>query len=77
MKSAGTIDVSKLVEDSMAKMNAMGGLNVPSAAGEVLNKGDVTNDVAGLLQATASAGAPQRDAPIASFEKVPTTPNMG
>ena len=55
----------------------MGGLNVPSAAGEVLEKGDVTNDMAGLLQVTASVGVEQKPLPLASYEKVPTTPGMG
>ena len=77
MRSAGTIDVSKLVEGSMAKMNAMGGLNVPAAAGEVLEKGDVTNDMAGLLQVTSSVGVEQKPLPLASYEKVPATPGMG
>lgn len=77
MRSAGTIDVSKLVEGSMAKMNAMGGLRVPSVAGEVLEKGDVTNDLAGLLQVTSSVGVEQRPLPMASYEKLPSTPGMG
>lgn len=70
--STGVVDVSKLVEDSKAKMTAMGGNDIPEAAGVVPEHGPVVNDVAALLQVTSSVGVPQVQLPSASFEKLPT-----
>lgn len=69
--STGVVDVSKLVEDSKAKMTAMGGSDIPDA-GVVPEHGPVVNDVAALLQVTSSVGVPQVQLPSASFEKLPT-----
>lgn len=70
--STGVVDVSQLVKDSMAKMTAMGGNDIPDTAGVVPDHGPAVNDLAALLQVTSSVGVPQVQLPSASFEKLPT-----
>ena len=70
--STGVVDVSQLVKDSMAKLTAMGGSDVPQEAGVVREHGPVVNDQAALRQVTSSVGVLQVQLPSASFEKLPT-----
>ena len=70
--STGVVDVSQLVKDSMAKMTAMGGNDIPETAGVAPDHGPAVNDLAALLQVTSSVGVPQVQLPSTSFEKLPT-----
>jgi hypothetical protein len=70
--STGVVDVSQLVKDSMAKMTAMGGNDIPENAGVSPEHGPVVTDLAALLQVTSSVGVPGVKLPSETFEKLPT-----
>lgn len=72
--TTGTVDLSALVKDSMAKMTAMGGKEFPNA-GVPIEHGPVVNDMAALLEVTSSMGVEQTQVPMTSFEKIPS-PDM-